>query len=179
MAGGFAGATSFVAAGFVALVSVWDSAPCCQTRQPSSVAISIFDFIPFPPVWLWFILIMLNMGYKTCGSAMTFLAVVPFATSDERRKFRASKRLILKKICPGRLVGNECCRIYFLVSAVFRIVQLVTLSAGFNHHGTGLDFKAAYVNRALGSDKVFLVAHAKSVIIDNDQPMIGRAGNAF
>ena len=94
---------------------------------------------------------------------MTFLAVAPFATSDERRKFRASKRLILKKICPGRLVGNECCRIYFLVSAVFHIVQLVTLSAGFNHHGTGLDFKAAYVNRALWGDNVCFVAHAKSV----------------
>ena len=40
------------------------------------------------------------------------LAVAPFATSDERRKFRANKRFIFKKICPGRLIGNECCRIY-------------------------------------------------------------------
>ena len=71
------------------------------------------------------------------------------------------------------------CHIYFLVSAVVRIVQLVTLSARFNHHGTGLDFNAADVNRALESDKVFFVADAKGVIIDNDQPMIWRAGNAF
>ena len=101
------------------------------------------------------------------------LAVAPFATSDGRRKFRASKQFILKKTCPGRLVGNKCCRIWvYLVSAVVRIIKFVTLAAGFNHHGTGLDFNATNMNRALGSDNVFFVARAKGVTVDNSQPMI-------
>ena len=114
---------------------------------------------------------MLNMAYKIFVASGRF-GSRRFAVPDEIRRFRASKRLILKKICPGRLVGNECCRIYFLVSAVVRIFQLVTLSARFNHHGTGLDFNAANVNPALGSDDVFFVADAKGVIIDNGEPAI-------
>jgi len=66
----------------------------------------------------------------------------------------------------------------FLVSAVVRIVQFVTLSARFNHHGTGLDFNTPNVNRALGVAR-FASSPRQSAIIDNGQPMIGRAGNAF
>ena len=76
-------------------------------------------------------------------------------------------------------MGTNVVAYIFLVSAVVCVVQLVTLSARFNHHGMDLDFNAVNVNRALGSDKGFLVADAKGVIIDNDQPMIWRAGNAF
>ena len=58
-----AGATVSEVAGFVAVVSVWDSAPCCQTRHPSSVAISIFVFILLSPIRLRLVF-MLNMNRK-------------------------------------------------------------------------------------------------------------------
>jgi len=62
-AGWVAGATASALAGLVAMVSVWDSAPCCHARHPSSVAISIFVFILLSPIRLRLVF-MLNMNRK-------------------------------------------------------------------------------------------------------------------
>jgi hypothetical protein len=86
--------------------------------------------------------------------------------------FVPASGLFWEKFVRAGWSGTNVVAYIFWVSAVVRIVQLVTLSTRFNHHGTVLDFNAANVNRALGSDKVCFVTHAKGVIIDNDQPMI-------
>src|ERR1035441_7690262 len=160
------------------MVSVWDSAPCCHARHPSSVAISIFVFIPLSPVWLRFVF-LLNMNCKISGRVRPFLAVAPCAAFDNERKFRASKQSLVKKTYPRGLVENEDGRVHFWDSRVGGILQLVTLAGRFNHHGAVLDFNAADVNPAPGGGEVLFVAHAKGVIIDNDQPAFRRSGNAL
>jgi hypothetical protein len=119
------------------------------------------------------------MNCKISGRGRPFLAVAPCAAFDDERKFRASKQSLVRKTYPRGLAENEDGRVHFWNSRVGGILQLVTLAGRFNHHGAVLDFNAPNVNPALGSDKVFFVADAKGVIIDNDQPMIWRAGNAF
>ena len=88
VAGWAAGATSSELAGFVAMVSVWDNAPCCHTRHPSSVAISIFVFILLSPIRLRFVF-MLNMDCKISGGVRPFWAAASFVASDVERKFHA------------------------------------------------------------------------------------------
>ena len=160
------------------MVSVWDSAPCCHARHPSSVAISIFDFILLSPVWLRFVF-LLNMNCKISGRVRPFLAVAPCAAFDNERKFHASKQSLVKKACPRGLVENEDGRVHFWDSMVGGILQLMTLAGSFNHHGGIFDFNAADVNPALGGGEVLFVADGKGVIIDDGQPAVRRSGNAF
>ena len=67
----------------------------------------------------------------------------------------------------------------FWESRIGDILQLMTLAGGFNHHGTVFNFDAMDVNPALRSDQVLFVALGKSVIIDDRQPVVRRAGNTF
>lgn len=69
--------------------------------------------------------------------------------------------------------------LFFMVSGAARIAQFVTLSARFNHHRFGLDFKATEMNPTVRGNDIPFITDAKGVIIDNGQPMIRRAGNAF
>ncbi len=66
-----------------------------------------------------------------------------------------------------------------MTSGVAYIAQFVTLAARFNHHRFGFDFNATDMNPTVRSKDIPFVTDAKGVIIDNGQPMIRRAGNAF
>jgi hypothetical protein len=94
VAGWAAGATSSELAGFVAMVSVWDNAPCCHARHPSSVAISIFVFILLSPIRLRFVF-MLNMDCKISGGVRLFWAAASFVAADVERKFHARGQSML------------------------------------------------------------------------------------
>ena len=48
----------------------------------------------------------------------------------------------------------------------------MTLAADLNNCGVGFDFDAAQMNATVGSDDVTCVAGGKSVVVDNDQPVI-------
>ena len=65
------------------------------------------------------------------------------------------------------------------VSRLFDVKQFVTLPADINHHGIGSDFDAGNMNTAAGSNDITLVTGGKSVIVDNDIPVIHRAGKSF
>src|ERR1035441_2811858 len=81
------------------MVSVWDSAPCCQTRHPSSVAISIFDFIPLSPVWLCFTFIMLNMSPEIFGTPGHFWRSLLLVASTAREEsFVPASGLFWKRV---------------------------------------------------------------------------------
>jgi len=78
------------------------------------------------------------------------------------------------------LARNEGGRVHFWDSRVVGdVLQFVVLAAGFNHHGIVFDFNSADVNPALGGGQVLFVADAQSVIIDNGQSMVRRAGNTL
>jgi hypothetical protein len=88
-----AGATASGLAWLAAMVSVWDSAPCCHTRHPSSVAISIFVFILLSPIRLRLVFV-LNMSCKFFGGVRPSVTVASFAASDVQRKFHAIMQFV-------------------------------------------------------------------------------------
>ena len=59
------------------------------------------------------------------------------------------------------------------------IAQFVPLAARFNHHRFGFNFNATEMNPTVRGNDIPFITDAKGVIIDNGQPMIRRAGNAF
>ena len=69
--------------------------------------------------------------------------------------------------------------LFFMVSGAARIAQFVTLATRFNHHRFVFDFNATDMNPAVRGKDIPFITDAKGVIIDNGQPMIRRAGNAF
>ena len=66
-----------------------------------------------------------------------------------------------------------------MASGAVHIAQFVTLAARFNHHRFGFDFNATEMNPTVRGNDIPFITDAKGVIIDNGQPMIRRAGNAF
>ena len=66
-----------------------------------------------------------------------------------------------------------------MASRAAHIAQFVTLATRFNHHRIVFDFNATNMNPTVRGDDIPFIPDAKGVIIDNDQPMIRRAGNAF
>ena len=52
----------------------------------------------------------------------------------------------------------------------------MTFAANLDHNGIGLDLNAAEMDATVGSDNITLVAGGKSVIVDNDEPVIHRPG---
>ena len=66
----------------------------------------------------------------------------------------------------------------FQVLGTAPIAQFLTLAARFNHHRLIFDFNATDMDPTVRGNDIPLITGAKGVIINNDQPMIRRAGNA-
>jgi hypothetical protein len=132
--------------------------------------ISVFDFIN--SFWFRLIYNVLLMNWNVS----TFRAVI---RSHPAGKRRVSRDRPLGRARPNCLVCNKGGLIHFPASVFTNIGQLMRLAAGLDHHRVGSDLNAAEVNPALASDNICLLAGGEGAIVNNGQPMVRRAGNAF